>query len=170
VSIRRIYALVLASCLATSSAAFAQTPFGHTFCGLYKQAAEQGLQAFADLRGTQLSDARWEVKDVTVPGGRCLIRSDVKEGEILACTISQTSIEDARTWAVDMAKASRECINALGGFTERTKKGTEKSGEVERTIWVRTGGDGPVNISLVTIARSDGKAQNRMQIRLSDKE
>lgn len=167
--LHRIHMLALGMSL-ISSAAFAQTPFGHTFCGLYKQAAEQGLQAFADLRGKQIADGRWEVKDVTVPGGRCIIRADIKEGEMLTCAIRQASLDDAKLWAVDMTKASRECLTALGGFTEQSKKGQGKGGEVERTVWVRKTDAGPLNISLMTIARDDGEAQNRMQIRQSDKE
>lgn len=167
--LHRIHLLALGMS-AISSASFAQTPFGHTFCGLYKQAAEEGLQAFADLRGNPIADGRWEVKDVTVPGGRCIIRTDIKNGEMLTCAISQTSLDDAKLWAVDMTKASRECLTALGEFAEQTKKGQGKGGEVERTAWVRKTGAGLLNISLMTIARDDGKAQNRMQIRLSNKE
>jgi hypothetical protein len=164
----RLYALALGACFISSTAALAQTPSGDTFCGLYKQAAEQGSQAFVDLRGAEISDGRWQVRDVSVPNGKCLLRSDPEKAEVLACTIDQESEQEARNWAADMTKASRDCLSALTGFSEKAKNSDEDGAKVERTNWVRKTDSGSLNISVATIVR-DGKAQNRMQIRINQK-
>jgi hypothetical protein len=164
-----MYALSLSALLIGSTGSLAQTPFGDTFCGLYKQAADQGSQAFINLRGAPISDDRWQVKDVSVPNGKCLIRSEPEKAQVLACTIDQESEQDARSWAADMTKASRDCLGALTGFSERAKNSDENGAKVERTNWVRKTNSGPLIISVATIVR-DGKAQNRMQIRLNKKD
>ena len=164
-----ISALALGVCFSTLTA-FAQTPFGQTFCGLYKQAAEHGQQAFVDLRGSQISENRWQAKDVSVPGGKCFIRSEAEKAEILSCSIARESVEDAKSWAADMTNASRECLNALEGFTEKSGASDENDAKVERISWVKKTDGGVLNISVATIVRSGGKVQNRMQIKLSEKD
>jgi hypothetical protein len=164
-----ISALALGMCF-SSSTAFAQTPFGETFCNLYKQAAEHGQQAFVDLRGSPISENRWEVKDVSVPGGKCLIRAEVKKADLLSCNMARESVEEAKSWAADMTKASRECLNALEGFTEKSGNSGENDAKIDRTSWVKKTDGGVLNISVATIVRPDGKVQNRVQIRLGEKD
>jgi hypothetical protein len=164
------YALATGGILSTSTAAVAQTPFGHAFCGIYQQVLENGAKAFVDLRGSPLPDGRWEAKDISVPGGRCFIRSAAGNADMLACSVVQQSIEDAKLWATDMSAASRNCLNELAGFAERDDSNEKDGAKVARTIWIRQTSNGALRISIATIIRSDGKATNRMQINLNKKE
>jgi hypothetical protein len=164
-----VCALAVGSLLSISSASVAQTPFGHTFCGIYKQVLESGAKAFVDLRASPLPDGRWEARDVSIPGGRCFIRSAAANSDLLACSVVQQSVDDAKLWATDMSEASRKCLNELAGFAERDDSNEKDGTKVAKTTWLRQTNNGALRISIATIVRSDGKATNRMQINLNKK-
>ncbi|MCX7303641.1 MAG: hypothetical protein NTV73_04765 [Hyphomicrobiales bacterium] len=163
------YAVTLGLCLASASTALAQSPTAaDTLCGLYKQASDGGKEAFVALRGKELDSKTWALKDVVVEGGACILRSnDKKKFEMVACSFDRANAEEAKKWVDEMAAATRTCVAGLTGFVEK-KGAADAADESDRIGWIRKADSGTLRIGISAVVK-DGKATNRVSIRLAEK-
>ncbi len=166
-------AFVLVACVASAPTAFAQSAsVADTLCGLYKQAAAGGKDAIVGFRGAEDGNNKWHLKDVTVEGGDCSVRSNAKKKrETLVCSFQRASAAEANKWVEEMATSARTCLNGLPGFEERasgTQGDDEEGKQGERVGWFRANDAGTLVIGLATVVK-DGKAGNRMAIRYTEK-
>ena len=158
-------AITLSVCLASASTALAQpaTP-GDTLCGLYKQAADSGKEAFVAFRGKELAKDTWALKDVVVEGGTCIVRSNLKKkSELLGCSFESASADAAKKWVDDMAAATRTCVTGLTGFVEK-KGAAEEADDKDRIGWIRKTDAGTLRIGLSVFVKDD-KAFNLVSVR-----
>lgn len=164
-------AVTLGVCLASASTAFAQPAASSaTLCGLYKQLSDGGKDAFVNLRGKELAQDTWALKDVVVEGGTCIVRSQAKKkSELFGCSFASASAEESKKWLDDMSAATRNCMTGLTGFVEKASAADgDDEKQNDRIEWVRKSDAGTMRIGLST-SNKDGKTLNLVSVRYRDK-
>lgn len=162
------YTLAVVACLVSAPMASAQSAgVGDAFCSLYKQAAQNGKDAFTALHGEEMEGDRWRLKDVTVEGGACSVRANAKkQTDMVLCLFKSDSTDAAKKWVDDMAASARTCLAGLDGFVEQAAGAADSGKDVpfSRVGWVRKSDTGALRISLSAVEK-DGQIQTRMTMR-----
>jgi hypothetical protein len=150
------------------SPAASQSALADAFCTLFEGIQDEGSDAFIESRGEQIGDEKWALQSDLGEGADCFIRSSSDTEHALICRWERSSQDDAATWATNMTGLWRECFDDLGGFEERQRTSEVDGDTVNRTSWDKDTDDYSLRISLASIFRSDGDAENSLQIRYGD--